>query len=89
MDLYHGSFVRDVNSAYKNYTAGRIIGCNAEIDKKVNLGLLDEKQADKMKEEFSSKMGFFIHKWSEAGDKWLKERLAELSPKEAELEHDF
>ncbi|GFO97488.1 hypothetical protein ig2599ANME_1692 [groundwater metagenome] len=77
------------NGAYKNYTAGRIVGYNAEIDRKVRLGLLDEEQADKMKEEFSGKMDSFIHKWSEAGDKWLKERLAELSLKEAEPEEDF
>lgn len=77
------------NGAYKNYAAGRIRGYNAEIDKKVILGLLDEEQANKMKEEFSRKMESFIHKWSEAGDKWLKERLTELSLKEAEPEEDF
>jgi hypothetical protein len=79
------------NGAYKNYAAGRIRDYNAEIDKKVIIGLLDEKQANKMKEEFSGKMENFILKWSEAGDKWLKKKLAELySPKEdAEPEEDF
>lgn len=77
------------NGAYKNYTAGRIVSYNAEIDRKVRLGLLDKEQGNKMKEEFSGKMDSFIHKWSEAGDKWLKERLAELSLKEAEPEEDF
>lgn len=72
------------NCAYKNYAAGRIRDYNAEIDRKVRLGLLDEEQANKMKEELSEKMERFIHKWSEAGDKWLKERLGELSLKEAE-----
>ncbi|MDP3104365.1 MAG: hypothetical protein Q8M95_07140 [Candidatus Methanoperedens sp.] len=42
--------------------------------------MFDEEQADKMKEEFSGKMDSFIHKWSEASDKWLKE---------AEPEEDF
>ncbi len=60
-----------------------------EIDKKVSLGLLDEERANKMKVEFSHKMESFIHKWSESGDKWLKERLAKLSLKEAEPEEDF
>lgn len=77
------------NGAYKNYAAGRIMGYNAEIDKKVTLGLLDEEQANKMKEEFSRKMEIFIHKWSKAGDKWLKEKLTELRSKRAEPEDDF
>jgi len=77
------------NCAYKNYAAGRIMGYNAEIDKKMRLGLLDKGQANKMKEEFSCKMDKFIHKWSEAGDKWLKERLAELHSTKAEPEDDF
>ncbi len=77
------------NGAYKNYATGRIIGYNVEIDKKVSLGLLDEERANKMKVEFSRKMESFIHKWSESGDKWLKERFAELSLKEAEPEEDF
>ncbi len=77
------------HGAYKNYATERIMGYNAEIDKKVSLGLLDEERANKMKEEFSMKMDSFIHKWSEAGDKWLKERLTELNLKEAESEGDF
>jgi hypothetical protein len=72
------------NCAYKNYAAGRIRGYNAEIDKKVILGLLDEEQANKMKDEFSGKMDGFIQKWYEAGNKWLKERLAELSLKSSQ-----
>jgi len=77
------------NCAYENYAAGRITGYNAEIDGKVRLGLLDEKQANIMKDEFSGKMGSFIQKWSEAGDRWVKERLAELGSKKAEPEDDF
>ena len=79
------------NGAYKNYVTGRIMGYNAEIDRKVSLGLLDEEQANKMKEEFSRHMESFIHKWSEAGDKWLKEKLAESrsTKEEAEPEEDF
>jgi hypothetical protein len=75
--------------AYKNYAAGRIWGYNAEVDRKVKSGLFDEEQAKKMKDEFSGKMDSFIQKWSEAGDKWLKEKLAELHSKEAEPEDDF
>jgi hypothetical protein len=67
--------------AYKNYATGRITGYNAEVDGKVRLGLLDEGQANKMKDEFSCKMESFIQKWSEAGDKWVKEQLAELGSK--------
>ncbi len=77
------------NGAYKNYAAGRIMGYHAEMDIKVKLGLLDEEQANKMKDEFSLKMQSFIDKWSDAGDKWLKERLAELHLKEVEPEDDF
>jgi len=77
------------NRAYKNYAAGRIMGYCAEIDKKVKLGLLDEQQANKMKEEFSGKMDGFMQKWFEAGDKWLKEKLAELHSTKAEPEDDF
>jgi hypothetical protein len=75
--------------AYKNYAAGRVRGYNAELDGKVRLGLLEEGQANELKAEFSGKMESFILKWSEAGDKWVKERLAELSLKEAEPEDDF
>ncbi len=79
------------NDAYKKYTAGRITGYNAEIYKKVSLGLLDEGQANRMKEEFSGKMESFTHKWSEAGDKWLREKLTELHStiKDIEPEEDF
>jgi hypothetical protein len=79
------------NCSYKNYAAGRIRDYNAEIDRKVRLGLLDEEQANKIKEKFSGKMDSFIHKWSEAGDRWLKEKLTELhsTKKEAEPEEDF
>ncbi len=56
---------------------------NAEIDKKVSLGLLEEERANEMKEEISHKIDIFIQMWSEAGEKRLKEKLAELcSPKE-------
>jgi hypothetical protein len=75
--------------AYKNYAARRIWGYNAEVDIKVKSGLLDEEQANKMKDEFSGKMDSFIQKWSEAGDKWVKEKLAELHSKETEPEDDF
>jgi hypothetical protein len=75
--------------AYKNYAAGRVRSYNAELDRKVKLGLLDEKQGNIMKAEFSGRMDSFIHKWSEAGDKWVKEKLAELCLKEAEPEEDF
>jgi hypothetical protein len=75
--------------AFKIYAAGRITGYNAEIDRKVRLGMLDEKQANKMKDEFSYKMESLIQKWSEAGDKWVKERLAELCSKKTKPEEDF
>jgi hypothetical protein len=61
--------------AFKYYATREI----SAYDNKVSLGLLDEEQANKMKDEFSRKMDGFIQKWYEAGDKWLKERLAELS----------
>lgn len=76
--------------AFTDYATGRITAYNAEIEKKVRFGMLDEEQACKMKEEFSSKMEIFIHKWSETGDKWLKEKLAKpRSKEEAEPEDDF
>jgi hypothetical protein len=75
--------------AYKNYAAGRIRGYNAEIDKKVGLGMLDEERVNILKDEFSGKMDNFIQKWSEAGDKWVKDRISELSSKEVEPEDDF
>jgi hypothetical protein len=77
--------------AYENYATERITAYNAEIDIKVRLGLLDEEQALKMKKEFSRKMDIFFQKWSESGDKWLKEKLAGLRPtkEEAETQEDF
>jgi hypothetical protein len=42
-----------------------------------------------MKEDFSCKMDSFIQKWSEAGDKWVKEKLAELGSKKAEPEDEI
>ncbi len=64
--------------AFKNYTVGIISAYNAEIEKKVGSGLLDEENADNMKEEFSHKMDIFIQMWSEAGEKRLKEKIEEL-----------
>ncbi|MDD5615727.1 MAG: hypothetical protein PHH85_05945 [Candidatus Methanoperedens sp.] len=64
--------------AFKNYAAGMISAYNAEIEKKVGSGLLDEENADNMKEEFSHKMDIFIQMWSEAGEKRLKEKIEEL-----------
>jgi hypothetical protein len=79
------------NHAFADYATGRKTAYNAEIDKKVRLGLLDEEQALKMKKEFSRKMDIFFQKWSESGDKWLKEKLAELhsTKEEAEPEKDY
>jgi len=51
--------------------------------------MLDEVKASKMKDEFSGKMVSFIQMWSDAGDKWVKKRLAELGSKKAEPEEDF
>jgi hypothetical protein len=59
---------------------------NVEIDKKVGLGLLNEERANNMKEELSSKVDTLIQMWSEAGEKRLKEKLAELCYTEAEPE---
>ena len=64
--------------AFKNYATGMISAYNAEIEKKVGYGLLDEENADNMKEEFSHKMDIFIQMWSEAGEKKLKEKIEEL-----------
>jgi hypothetical protein len=69
--------------AFKYYASREIAAYNAELDKKVGLGLLDEEQANKMKEEFSRKIDILIQMWSEAAEKRLKEKLAELClPKE-------
>jgi hypothetical protein len=76
--------------AFKDYAMRRITAYNVEINGKVRIGLLDKAQADKMKHEISSKMDIFIQKWSEAGDKWLKEKYAELHvKKEHEPEEDY
>lgn len=64
--------------AFINYVTGMISAYNAEIEKKVGSGLLDEENADNMKEEFSHKMDIFIQMWSEAGEKGLKEKIEEL-----------
>ncbi|MBU3966816.1 MAG: hypothetical protein KKG76_05500 [Euryarchaeota archaeon] len=64
--------------AFINYITGMISAYNAEIEKKVGSGLLDEENADNMKEEFSHKMDIFIQMWSEAGEKGLKEKIEEL-----------
>ena len=77
--------------AFKYYATREISAYNAEIDKKVDLGLLDEERANKIKEEFSRKIDILIQIWSEAAEKKLKEKLDELcSPKEdAKREEDF
>jgi len=50
------------------------------------LGQLDEEQANTIKEEFSHKIDILIQMWSEAGEKRLKQKLAELClPKEDAL----
>jgi len=64
---------------------------NATIDKNVISGLLDVEIAIKMKEEISRKIDILIQMWSEAGEKRLKEKLAELcsTKEDAETEEDF
>ena len=64
--------------AFKNYATGMISAYNAEIEKKVGSGLLDEENAHNMIEEFSHKMDIFIQMWSEAEEKRLKEKIEEL-----------
>ena len=64
--------------AFKYYATRVISAYNAEIDKNVSLGLLDVELAIKMKEEISRKIDILIQMWSEAGEKGLKEKLAEL-----------
>ena len=75
--------------AFKYYATREISAYNEEIDKKVSLGLLDAELANKMKEEFSGKIDILIQMWSEAAGKKLKEKLAELCTKDAELEEDI
>ena len=72
--------------AFKYYASREISAYNAEIDKKVGLGLLDEQQANTIKAEFSHKIDILIQMWSEAAEKRLKEKLSELCSKEAEPE---
>jgi hypothetical protein len=76
--------------AFKYYATIGLSAYNAEIDKKVSLGMLDEERVNEMKEEISRKIDILIQMWSEAGEKRLKEKLAELySLKEdAEPEED-
>ena len=64
--------------AFKNYATGMISAYKAEIDKKGGSGLLDEENADNMKDDFSHKMDVFIQMWSEDGEKRLKEMIEEL-----------
>ena len=64
--------------AFKDYTKEMISVYNAEIEEKVGSGLLDEENADNMKEDFSHRMDVFILMWSEEGEKRLKERIEEL-----------
>ena len=77
--------------AFKYYATRGISAYNAEIDKKVILGLLDVEIAIKMKDEFSRKIDILIQMWSEAGEKRLKEKLSELCSikEDAEPEEDF
>jgi len=77
--------------AFKYYASREISAYNAEIDKKVGLGLLDEERANTIKAEFSHKIDILIQMWSEAAEKRLKEKLTELcSPKEdVEPEEDI
>ncbi|HEX7628554.1 MAG TPA: hypothetical protein VF354_06525 [Candidatus Methanoperedens sp.] len=70
--------------AFKYCATRGISAYNAHIDKKVSSGLLNEEQANKMKEEFSHKIDILIQKWSEAAEKRLKEKLEELISTEAE-----
>jgi hypothetical protein len=64
--------------AFKYYTTGVISAYNGEIDKKVILGFLDIDIAITMKEEISRRIDILIQMWSEAEEKKLKEKLAEL-----------
>ena len=73
-------------TAFKYYATRVMSDYNVEIDKKVGLGLLNEERANNMKEELSSNVDTLIQMWSEAGEKRLKEKLAELCSTEAEPE---
>jgi hypothetical protein len=70
--------------AFKYYATREISAYNVEIDRKMGLGLFDVETAIKMKHEFSSKIDILIQMLSEAGEKRLKKKLAELCSKEAE-----
>ncbi len=72
--------------AFINYATGMISAYNAEIEKKVGSGLLDEENADNMKQEFSHKIDIFIQMWSEDGEKGLKEKIDELFSTKEETE---
>ena len=74
--------------AFKYYATRELAAYTAELDKKVGLGLLEEDQANKMKEEFSHKVDILIQMWSEAAEKRLKEKLAELCSKVVEPEEE-
>jgi hypothetical protein len=77
--------------AFKYHATRELSAYNAEIDKKVSLGMLDEERANKMKEEISRKIDILIQMWSEDEEKKLKEKLAELcsAKEDAEPENDF
>ena len=77
--------------AFKYHATRGISDYNAEIDKKVSSGLLEEERATKMKEEFSRKIDILIQMWSEDEEKKLKDKLAELlsTKEDAEPEEDI
>jgi hypothetical protein len=64
--------------AFKDYANRWISAYNEEIENKVVSGLLDEENAEFMKEEFSHKIGILIQMWSETGEKRLKEKIEEF-----------
>jgi len=74
--------------AFNYYATREISAYNAKIDRKVGSGLLDEERANNMKEEISRNIDILIQMWSEAGEKSLKEKLAELCSNDAEPEED-
>jgi hypothetical protein len=75
--------------AFKYYASREIAVYNAELDKKVGLGLLDEEQANTIKAEFSHKIDILIQMWSEAAEKRLKEKLAELCLQKEDAEPEI
>jgi hypothetical protein len=74
--------------AFKYYASRELAAYTAELDKKVGLGLLEEEQANTIKAEFSHKIEILVQMWSEAAEKRLKEKLAELSSKDVEPEEE-